>query len=64
VVKSLVVNVAEKAGYNPSGIVERGERKRTTVEVSKSVGLHLIPLRHLMPSTAAVCEEQHSKKPE
>jgi hypothetical protein len=30
------VNVAEKSGLDPSGMVERGERKRTAAEVSKS----------------------------
>ena len=35
--KATVVNVAEKAGpRSPAGVIERGERKRTAVEVSKS----------------------------
>jgi hypothetical protein len=35
--KATVVNVAEKAGpRSPAGMIERGERKRTAVEVSKS----------------------------
>ena len=34
--KAMVVNVAEKSGNDPINMVERGERKRTTVEVSKS----------------------------
>jgi hypothetical protein len=34
--KAMVVNVAESRDMIPSGMVERGERKRTTVEVSKA----------------------------
>ena len=35
--KVTVVNVAEKAGpRSPAGMIERGERKRTAFEVSKS----------------------------
>ena len=33
--KAMVVNVAEKSGHDPSGMVEGGERKRTAAEVSK-----------------------------
>ena len=32
----MVVNVAEKSGLDASGMVERGERKRTDEEVLKS----------------------------
>ena len=34
--KATVVNVAETSGMIPAGMVERGERKRTAVEASKS----------------------------
>ena len=34
--KAMVVNVAETLGHDPAGMVERGERKRTAVEVSKA----------------------------
>ena len=34
--KVMVVNVAEKPDEIPAGKVERGERKRTAAEVSKS----------------------------
>jgi len=35
--KAIVVNVAEKVGTKISiGVIERGERKRTAVEVSKA----------------------------
>jgi hypothetical protein len=34
--KAMVVSVAEKSGMIPSSKVERGERKRTASEVSKS----------------------------
>jgi hypothetical protein len=33
--KAMVVSVAEKAGHDPAGMVERGERKQTADEVSK-----------------------------
>jgi hypothetical protein len=35
--KAMVVNVAEKSGMIPAGKVERGERKQTASEASKSV---------------------------
>ena len=34
--KAMVVNVAETAGKIPSGKVERGERKQTADDVSKT----------------------------
>ena len=34
--KAMVVSVAETAGHIPSGKVERGERKQTADDVSKS----------------------------
>ena len=34
--KAMVVSVAETAGQDPLGKVERGERKRTADDVSKS----------------------------
>ena len=34
--KAMVVNVAETSDKIPAGTVERGERKRTAAEVSKS----------------------------
>ena len=35
--KAMVVNVAETPDEIPAGTVERGERKRTAVEVSKGI---------------------------
>ena len=34
--KAMVVNVAEKSEQDPTGMIERGERKRTADEVSKA----------------------------
>jgi len=34
--KATVVNVAEKPEQDSAGMIERGERKRTAVEVSKA----------------------------